>query len=410
MNLARRGNAYNTAMLFMIVLILLTIAFGLLGYFKLNDAHEFRYGVEGGTEEIRDPETALQARLDEKMALEERIEFLRATIADRQYELHDINVILADEGSYRDPETGEWLVGGPDDNQRMWMQTKIHVVNARRRLEGLRDGFFGHNDMHSFDFFEDTQDLFERGSDARGREVRGIDDILEQIDRNDARVEEEDGRLRDEIDDIETEAAQAELEHNDRMAELETRRGQLEARIRELLDLRLIFVTEIQPDGQVMRTTSDRSQIMIDIGSADRVARGIKFEVFRYDRGTFQTKGMVEVIDVQGHWATCRVLSEVDSRRLPISQGDYVGNPVFDKTDPKMFLLAGDFVRYNKADLATFIRASGGEVAERLGPGVDYLVAGQRSDSIQEAARQYQLMAMTEDQLVRYLQPNFERE
>ena len=225
----------------------------------------------------------------------------------------------------------------------------------------------------------------------------------------DAQVQREEGDLLDEIADIEDESRAAERAHQDQLAELETQRGQLEASIRELLDLNLAFFSEIKPDGQVMRLTPDRRTVMIDIGSTDRVMRGLKLEVFRRDRGNPVVKGMVEVIEVEAHWATCRVIEEIDPRRDAIAQGDYVGNPVFDTRDPKVFVFAGEFYRFNRADLEDFVRASGGIVHSELSPGTDYLVAGDRSDDVQERARQYQLMAMTEDQLVRYLQPNFSR-
>ena len=145
-------------------------------------------------------------------------------------------------------------------------------------------------------------------------------------------------------------------------------------------------MTEIQPDGQVMRLTPDRRTVMIDIGSTDRVMRGLKLEVFRRDRGNPVVKGMIEVIEVEAHWATCRVIDEIDPRREAISQGDFIGNPVFDTSDPKVFVLAGEFYRYNRGDLENFIRASGGVVHDELSPGTDFLVTGDRSDDVKDRA------------------------
>jgi hypothetical protein len=50
-------------------------------------------------------------------------------------------------------------------------------------------------------------------------------------------------------------------------------------------------------------------------------------------------------------------------------------------------VVAGEFKHYDKADLETFIRRTGGVVVDQLGPGCDYLVAGDRSDRQQADAR-----------------------
>jgi hypothetical protein len=57
--------------------------------------------------------------------------------------------------------------------------------------------------------------------------------------------------------------------------------------------------------------------------------------------------------------------------------------------------------------LEIFIKRSGGLIVQKLGPGVDFLVAGNRSEREQAQAREYQVLGMKESQLLKYVQPLF---
>ena len=173
---ARRGSAYNTAMLFMIVLIMLTLVFGLLGYFKLQDAHDFVHGVEGGADEpIRDPKTSLKPRLAERDNLRERIDTLRDNIAQRHEILHELRLELADQGAYRDPNTGVWLTGDSQTEERLWAVTRMGVTNTRQRLETWLTDFYQHQGMHEYPWFDGVRDLLESGRLSLRREAWDMD-------------------------------------------------------------------------------------------------------------------------------------------------------------------------------------------------------------------------------------------
>ncbi len=102
-----------------------------------------------------------------------------------------------------------------------------------------------------------------------------------------------------------------------------------------------------------------------------------------------------------------RIIEEVDPRHLALHPGDQAGNPVFNPRNPKVFVLAGEFKLFNRSDLENFIRETGGIVRSEIGPGVDFLVAGDRSEGVQDRAREFRLLAMYEDTLVRFLNTTF---
>jgi len=208
-------------------------------------------------------------------------------------------------------------------------------------------------------------------------------------------------------EDLNTKRDQAQRQRREEFSKKATNIGQLEDKIRDLLELELRWMTEIDPDGEVLETGVDKGFVVVDIGKANKVFPGLIFADFQYEKGRYHEKGMLEVIEVETHIATCRVIAEYDARHYPIAKSDKVGNPVFDEKSPKVFVLAGEFENYNKADLEEFIRKTGGVVRDKLSPGVDFLVAGNRSDKQQDNAREYQVLAMKEEQLLRFLQTTF---
>ena len=196
-----------------------------------------------------------------------------------------------------------------------------------------------------------------------------------------------------------------------RLSELATRKAQLDDRIRELLNLELSWVEELLPDGEVLRTTIGTPYIVINLGSNNGVFNGLRFQIFQYQRGRQVVKGMCEVIDTKQTIATCRVITENESQRNPIAGGDIVANPIFDQQRQLSFFLAGDFTKFNRSDLATFIHQTGGRVVDTLQPGVDYLVVGEgsqtRSEIARDTAREFRIEAIKETQLVDFVQTTF---
>ncbi|MEK7413129.1 MAG: BRCT domain-containing protein [Planctomycetota bacterium] len=186
---------------------------------------------------------------------------------------------------------------------------------------------------------------------------------------------------------------------------------QLEDRIRQLLELDLRWLSEIESVGTILQAEERSGRMIIDLGSSERAFPGLLFQVFSYEKGAFYDKGTIEVIDVKEGVSICRVLRERDSRFHPLTQGDRIGNPTFNPKRPKTFVVAGDFDHYNKSDLEAFIKSAGGIVADKLQPGVDFLVvrgdAKDRSGPERATAREYQVLGMKENQLLQYVRPLF---
>lgn len=196
--------------------------------------------------------------------------------------------------------------------------------------------------------------------------------------------------------------------HNEDISTSLTKIGTLEVEIRKLLELDLRWLTDLEPLGRILECNAHNPRVIVNLGAKDKVMPGLLFEVFQYDRGKYRVKGLVEVVEVRPAISLCRVLEVQDRKTWPLAENDYIGNPMFNPDRPKTFVVAGDFLRFNPADIESFIRQTGGIVRDRLSPGTDYLVV--KSDykgREMDRAREFQVIAIDEERALRFLRTEF---
>ncbi|MHC4423372.1 MAG: BRCT domain-containing protein [Planctomycetota bacterium] len=138
-----------------------------------------------------------------------------------------------------------------------------------------------------------------------------------------------------------------------------------------------------QPDGRIILI--DNQIVHLNIGSDDRVYRGLTFTV--YDRGMpipkhGRGKAEIEVFDVRENFAAARILHS--ERRNPIVEGDVIANLIWDRDKTNIFMIAGEFdldsdggIEYDAADkIKSLIQKWGGKVTNTITINTDYLVLG----------------------------------
>jgi len=286
---------------------------------------------------------------------------------------------------------------GKPYNDSNWVVARDSIAASVKTMESLRT-------EHESDVRQKYA-LLEAAIKNRQDELQAV---LKRINDQEAQLQEDSKRLAEQQDLLGKEKDKAEKANREDYSRRATKIGQLEDKIRNLLELELHWLKDLEPEGQLLEVSPESPHVVINLGSADRVSPGLVFEVFQYDHGRYVEKGMVEVVQTQGQISTCRVLSVVDPKKFPLSKQDYIGNPVFSTHRPKVFVVSGEFKTHNKEDLEMFIRQTGGIVRDKLSPGVDYLVAGDRSDKDQDNAREYQIQALTEVQLLKYVRRSFQ--
>jgi hypothetical protein len=389
-----RRASFHSTLGALIVLIIGTLLFGVLAYVRYSDNEMERRGSPN------DPASqgqALVAFENNVQELERDVVGLQRRVTDLREEMNHIDLELAANRLLYDNSNpaNPWIMGS-EGEKTAWVRTR-ETVNFNLELLKSQQNQIENPGKNLMRPLEDLIREFQNE----------LHEVMQQITDADAKLEEDRDKLLTKLDDLEDAKDTAQERFATTKSELLTRKSQLESRIRELLELRLTWLDEIKPDGKILERELGGHYVILDIGSRDRVFNGLRLEVFQYVKGRYVPKGFAEVIDTDVAMATARIVAEEDGRRNPITKGDMVGNPIFDTQESPVVVLAGEFKRYNKGDLSDFLSRTGATVIKELGPGVDYLIAGDRSEPDQDRAREYRVTAMTEDQLIRYLHAGF---
>ncbi len=139
------------------------------------------------------------------------------------------------------------------------------------------------------------------------------------------------------------------------------------------------------PDGQVILVDDAAGIIHMDLGSDDRVYRGLTFSV--YDKASGiprdgQPKAEVEIFSVAKKTSVARVLSS--EKRNPIATDDIVANLIWDSKKVNQFVITGDYdlnndgkPDYNAQDgIQSLIEKWGGAVSNAVSAKTDFVILG----------------------------------
>lgn len=389
------------ALMTLILLVIFTGLFSVLAVVKTGAAH--RYLDNSG-----DKSTKTNAELAKEIAnLHGAMSAAQKNIAVRQQEVDRLDFLLASHGTFISPERGTLAaIATPGRGEESILGQPAKLREGSVRLAAVRI----EETAKRLDARTKEADAADRKrapaiEDAVKKRQDELNEALRRISDQEAAFNKERDELTKRLDDLAAAKDKAEKEQRQAHSTRATRVAQLEDKIRELLELQLRRVDELDPDGAVLQVAGDLA--VIDLGTQDRVAPGMRFAVSSTVNGRQVAKGMLEVVQVSAVIATCRITQTADARRLPITPGDAVASPVYDRRRTPVFVLAGDFKRFSRQDIALFIRNAGGAVAERLGPDCEFLVTGERSEREQSAARQFAVRAMDEEFLLRFLQPAY---
>ncbi|TVR46615.1 MAG: hypothetical protein EA402_02435, partial [Planctomycetota bacterium] len=330
----RRGVADSGLLMWIIALAVLTIIFAFLAYTRYADAQVTWEGDEDDPH--RRPNNSLVAVRGEISNLKNDIRNHERRIDLQREYIHRLDLELSGLGAYwsQQPQHGGWLLGDYDgaDELTAWQLTRTKIAARAERLARWNEAWQR----------DDTQRLDEL--DALVREFQNDQQrVLTDAADLQARFEQDRESLMLQLDRYAAERREVESQHNLDFSSRAIERLRLDQEIRELLDLRLDWLEDLEPDATVVRVDLDGRYLIINRGSADGIKPGLKFEVFTYDRGSYVVKGLVEVVELGTHIATCRILEEEDRRHKPLHPGDMVANPVFNAEKPKVFHLAGEF-------------------------------------------------------------------
>lgn len=171
-------------------------------------------------------------------------------------------------------------------------------------------------------------------------------------------------------------------------AELTIARDRMKRSLEKLRELEPppdIEVAAYKPDGKII-LIDDRSKIVhLDIGTDDRVYRGLIFSVYEKNipiPKDGKGKAEIEVFNVGKNISSARIIrSEI---RRPIVLDDIIANLIWDSDKKNVFVVAGEFdlnndgaIDYDAVDkIKALIEKWGGMVANTVSIDTDFLVLG----------------------------------
>ncbi len=209
-------------------------------------------------------------------------------------------------------------------------------------------------------------------------------------------------KSRDAIEKTATEIEGIRRDTRRQNADLDARIKELSDRVSQLTQQRELNNRDLKSDGQILAARATDGFVVIDRGHQHNLRKGTRFVVFNRRGGRNVAKGALEVVEVDARTATARVESELDAND-PLVPGDHVHNPVFDPAAIKTFVIAGDFERFSRDELARFITESGGKVEPTLTTSSDYLIAGERAETALTQASKLGVSILSEGQLLEFV-------
>jgi len=139
------------------------------------------------------------------------------------------------------------------------------------------------------------------------------------------------------------------------------------------------------PDGAIILVDDAAGIVHVDLGSDDRVYRGLTFSVYDRASGVPRDgvpKAEVEIFSVAKKTSIARVLSS--EKHNPIATHDVVANLIWDTNKVNQFVIAGEFdlngngkADYNAQDgIQSLIEKWGGAVTDVVSAKTDFIILG----------------------------------
>lgn len=139
------------------------------------------------------------------------------------------------------------------------------------------------------------------------------------------------------------------------------------------------------PDGRIVLVDESAGIVHIDLGSDDRIYRGLTFSVYDKAAGVprdGKPKAEIEVFAISRTTSTARILSS--QPRNPILTGDLVANLIWDANKKNQFVIAGDIdltgdgqPNYNAPErIAGLIEKWGGATTDQVSATTDFVILG----------------------------------
>ena len=158
-------------------------------------------------------------------------------------------------------------------------------------------------------------------------------------------------------------------------------------------------------DGVVVLADPRANTIYVNVGEAQKLARGLKFDVYRRaEKGTRAFKGRIEIQKVMPKLSMASII-EMKNRLDPIVNGDFIVNPVFNEERPVYFAFAGKFKKVTQERAKKLIEQLGSKIETEVTAKTNFVIIGDdaKNHANYNSAVSFGIPLMTEETLLKYI-------
>lgn len=131
-----------------------------------------------------------------------------------------------------------------------------------------------------------------------------------------------------------------------------------------------------QPDGKVLAVSPLTGSAWIDVGSDQRVSRGMRFRIESPGDRNRRVKAFGEVVEVQSNRSRVSIFDVADTFD-PVAAGDVIVNPLYDARGERNAVLVGRFSgQFDEPRLRQLLGRIGVNVQSQLDRSTDFLIVG----------------------------------
>jgi len=250
-------------------------------------------------------------------------------------------------------------------------QKDTEISNLKTQLANT-EGRLGAAEQANRDISSDLQSKISKAS-------QDYSDLEQQSGDEKTRLENDIAQLRSTVNQLNSDLISEKGTNDDLQATAQRDASAATTRAAALNRQLKVMKEEPGPDGEVLAVSRVLMTGWINRGAADRVSRGMVFEVRTGNPNPARqglTKGWAEVMNVEEHRSQVRIFNEADSHD-PIGARDMIFNPVFDPNGERFAVLVGRFSgAYNGAEVRALLESVGITVQDKLDLTTNYLIVG----------------------------------
>ncbi|MBI5368081.1 MAG: hypothetical protein HZA54_13660 [Planctomycetes bacterium] len=207
-----------------------------------------------------------------------------------------------------------------------------------------------------------------------------LDDLNKQLADEGAAYAQRVNSLNTQSRQLDDDIAALERKQADEKMRKQNELNKARADLDELLKKEAIVRDFTETQGEIVDSDTRREYSIINLGDQNRILPGLKFRVFRKDKGGRKRwKGEVEVKQVFEDHSKCSITQLADAGD-PLVHGDFITNPLYGAQHPKRIALVGQVSGknslYTMDELKRRILTTGAVIEDTVTIHTDYVLRG----------------------------------